>query len=193
VRAGYLLRPEASFALARQLQQEGLPIADVFSFASGLYFRGKIAYARRFAASPNDLIRVITANAGLIDPTTVISADTLRAYGTVDIHPDDPRYEGPLRRDALALAARLSSNDQVILLGSIATGKYRDILLEVFGRHLVFPCDFVGRGDMSRGGLLLRAAREGTELPYVSVEGAVLKGKRAPRISDMKPPAPLPK
>lgn len=72
-----------------------------------------------------------------------------------------------------------------MLLGSIATAKYRDVLIECFGERLVFPADFVGRGDMSRGALLLRAAREGRELPYAKVEGAVLKGRRAPRIAEM--------
>ncbi len=46
----------------------------------------------------------------------------------------------------------------------------------------MFPSDFVGRGDMSRGGLMLRAARASTELRYVSVRGAVLKGKRPPKL-----------
>jgi hypothetical protein len=186
VRAGLLLNPRAPFALARQFRAEGLPLADIFTFASGLYFRGKITYARRFARDDRELIRVITTNAGLLDPLTHFTPDGLRAFGDVDISEDNPRYHEPLRRDAIALARRLAKNGQAILLGSIATAKYRDVLLEAFGPRLVFPGDFVGRGDMSRGGLLLRASRTGTELPYLSVQGAVFKGKRAPRIGDMK-------
>ena len=110
----------------------------------------------------------------------------MRAFGDVDIDGTDPRYLEPIRRDAWALANKLGKEDRVILLGSIATAKYRDVLLECFGDRLLFPADFVGRGDMSRGGLLLRAARESRELQYISVRGAVLNGKRAPRISDMK-------
>lgn len=186
VRAGYLLNPRASFALAQEFHRTGLPLADVFAFASGLYFRGKITYARRFTRTkPGELIRVITTNAGLVDPLLRLTPEKLRAFGDVDIHPDDPRYHGPLRQTAKALARKLAPDGTAILLGSIATAKYRDVVLECFGPRLVFPSDFVGRGDMSRGGLLLRAAREGVELPYVSVEGAVLKGKRAPRISEM--------
>src|SRR5438132_12874632 len=49
VRAGYLLNPTAEFALARRFHAEGLPLAEIFAFTSGLYFRGKITYARRFA------------------------------------------------------------------------------------------------------------------------------------------------
>jgi hypothetical protein len=186
LRAGLLLNPRAPFALARQFRREGLPLADVFSFASGLYFRGKITYARRFArADEGEVIRVITTNAGLLDPNTHLTPASLRRFGTVDIHEDDPRYHKPLRRDARALARQLAPDGRAILLGSIATAKYRDVLLESFGERLVFPSDFVGRGDMSRGGLLLRAARTGKELPYIGVLGAVFKGKRAPRISEM--------
>lgn len=74
----------------------------------------------------------------------------------------------------------------VVLLGSIATGKYADTLLAVLGERLVFPALFVGRGDMSRGGLLLRAVRDGRELDYVPVAGTVRRGRRPPRL------APLP-
>lgn len=183
-----LMNPRAGFGLAREFQRDGLPLADVFTFASGLYFRGKITYARHFAnRQRGDLIRVITTNAGLLNPDTIVTPETLRAFGTVDIHMDDPRYHGPLRRDAEKLAAKLGRGGRAILLGSIATAKYREVLLAAFGRHLVFPQDFVGRGDMSRGALLLRAAAADRELPYLAVEGAVFAGKRAPRIADMKP------
>ena len=188
-RAGLLLNPLAPFALAREFRQHGLTLAEIFTFASGLYFRGKITYARRFAGS-RDLIRVITSNAGLLDPLTRFNPDGLRAFGEVEIHQDNPGYHLPLRRDATALARELPATGTAVLLGSIATAKYRDVLLEAFGSRLVFPGDFVGRGDMSRGGLLLRATREGVELPYTKVEGAVFKGTRAPRISERPPARP---
>ena len=184
VRAALLLNPHAPFPLARQFRTEGLTLAEIFTFASGLYFRGKITYAQRFARR-GELIRVITTNAGLLAPETHFTPDGLRAFGEVDIREDDPRYRLPLRRDAAALAAQLAPDGAAILLGSIATAKYRDVLLEAFGARLVFPSDFIGRGDMSRGGLMLKAARAGTELPYVGVQGAIFKGKRAPRIADM--------
>jgi hypothetical protein len=69
------------------------------------------------------------------------------------------------------------------LLASIATGKYVDVLLENFQHRLRFPADFVGRGDMSRGGLLLRCAVDKTELTYISVMGAVRSGKRPPKLT----------
>lgn len=183
VRAGFLLNPRAPFALARRFHTEGLPLAEAFAFASGLYFRGKISYARRFARpEPADLIRVITSNAGLVDPACVIGPAELAAFGTTEIAADDPRYHRPLRRHAQRLRRQLGPAGAVILLGSIATPKYRDVLLDVFGTRLFFPLDFVGRGDMSRGALLLRAARAGQELPYAPVAGALLHGKRAGRV-----------
>jgi hypothetical protein len=185
VRAGLLLNPVAPFALARQFRQHGLSLAEIFTFASGLYFRGKITYARHFTRD-RELIRVITTNAGLLDPRTNFTPEGLRAFGEVDIDQDNPLYYKPLRRDARALARQLDRDGTALLLGSIATAKYRDVLLEAFGERLAFPSDFVGRGDMSRGGLLLRAVRSGVELPYMSVQGAIFKGKRAPRISEMK-------
>jgi hypothetical protein len=185
-RAGLLLNPKAPFALGREFHRNGLSLAEIFSFASGLYFRGKITYARRFAReSEGELIRVITTNAGLVDSLVHVTPEALRAFGETDIHEDDPRYAKPLRRDAKSLAKKLAPDGQAILLGSIATAKYRDVLLECFGERLMFPSDFIGRGDMSRGGLLLKAARGDQELPYISVSGAIFKGKRAPRIADM--------
>jgi hypothetical protein len=186
VRVQLLLNPRAPFALAREFRRSGLSLAEIFSFASALYFRGKIAYARRFAdVAQGDVIRVITASGGLVDPERVLKPADVRAFGAVDIHESDPRYHEPLRRDARKLARQLDGEGVAILLGSIATAKYRDVLLDVFGERLRFPRDFIGRGDMSRGALMLRAARHGTALDCVPVRGAVFKGRRAPRIADM--------
>jgi len=191
VRAGYLLNPAADFALARRFRDEGLPLADVFAFTSGLYFRGKITYAQRFARPDGgELVRVITSNAGLLDPAVRLTPAGLRAFAGVAIDPAEPRYHAPLQRDAAALAARLAADGEAILLGSIATAKYRDVLLACFGSRLVFPSDFVGRGDMSRGGLLLRAAGDGVELAYAAVAGAVYHGQRPPRLAPRPPRRP---
>jgi hypothetical protein len=186
-RAKLLLNPRAPFARARQFHAEGLPLAEVFSFASGLYFRGKIAYARHFARpADGDLVRVITSNRGLLDPELVIGPRELLSFGETEIEVDDPTYREPLRRDAAALARRAGAGGSAILLGSIATPKYRQVLLEVFGPRLLFPGDFVGRGDMSRGALLLAAARTGQELVYRSVHNAVLTGRRAAGVAKAK-------
>ena len=124
----------------------------------------------------------ITPNRGLVRADVPIGIPDLRAFAEVDIDEDDPRYRKPLERDVRKLARKLSADAEVVLLGSIATGKYVDVLLENFGERLVFSADFVGRGDMSRGGLLLRCAVDRCELRYIPVSGAIRKGKRPPKL-----------
>lgn len=187
-RAKLLLNPRASFELAERVRGSGAPIGEVFSFLSGLYFRGKLAYARAFGhrerAAPT--IFVITTDRGLVSPEEVVTRDDLLAFATVDLATADSRYHDPLRRDVADLAATLGGRSSAVLLGSIATGKYVDALLGGFGSRLMFPREFVGRGDMSRGGLLLRCVREQRELDYVPVEGAVRRGKRPPRLESRR-------
>ena len=72
-----------------------------------------------------------------------------------------------------------------MLLGSIASGKYVEVLLPIFGERLLFPPSFIGRGDMSRGGLMLRCAASGEELDYIPVAGAIRQGKRPPRLDPL--------
>ena len=183
-RCGMLLAPRADFELATRLRRDGAPIGEVMSFLSALYFRGKLGYAQRFAAPPADCpgVLVITADRGLAAPETAITSRDLRAFARVPIDAAEPRYAKPLGDAAAALRARTGDDAEVVLLGSIATPKYVDLLLATFGRALVFPGAFVGRGDMSRGGLLLRAARAGVELDYQPVDGAVRRGPRAARL-----------
>jgi len=185
-RAQMILSDRAEFELARKLRSKrGAPIAEVFTFLSGLYFRGKMAYATAFARPAADIpgVFVITPTRGLVDAGTRIRLDDLREFATVDIHNDDPRYRAPIERDARALAKKLPTDSEIILLGSIATGKYVNVLLESFGDRLRFPVDFVGRGDMSRGGLMLRSATDRKELPYIAVAGAIVNGKRPPKLA----------
>jgi hypothetical protein len=180
-RAALLLSAGARFDLARRLRAGGAPLGEVFTFLSGLYFRGKLAYAQRFG-SP----LVITANAGLRPPGEHVTLSALQAAARVDIRAGDPRYCRPLAASARAIAHTLAAEVPVTLLGSIASDKYVPLLLEVFGDRLTFPAAFVGRGDMSRGGLLLRAVRAGVELDYVPVAGAVRRGRRPPRLAPVR-------
>ena len=185
LRAQLILSERAQFALARRLRsRQRATIGEVFEFLSGLYFRGKLAYANTFARPKAGLcgVLVITPTRGLVDARTKISLHDLREFAEVDIHQNDPRYREPLARDARSLAQKLTDSTEVILLGSVATGKYIDVLLENFQERLRFPADFVGRGDMSRGGLMLRCAADKTELTYISVAGAVRSGKRPPKL-----------
>jgi hypothetical protein len=190
-RARMIMSERAQFDLARKLRsKQGAPIAEVFTFLSGLYFRGKIAYANAFARCANGMCGalVITPTRGLVDATTKIGIDDLREFAEVDIAADDPRYRKPLQRDAKRLAKKLPLQSDIVLLGSIATGKYVDVLLKNFQERLRFPSDFVGRGDMSRGGLLLRCAADRQELPYIAVAGAVVSGKRPPKLTPRRYP-----
>jgi hypothetical protein len=190
-RAQMILSEGAQFDLAKRLRsRHGAAIAEVFTFLSGLYFRGKIAYANTFAHCPDGMCGafVITPTRGLVDAQTPIRLDDLLEFAEVDIDQDDPRYRKPLAHDARRLAKKLPAQADVVLLGSIASGKYVDVLLANLGDRLCFPADFVGRGDMSRGGLMLRCAHDRQELRYVGVAGAIRNGKRPPKLTPRRYP-----
>ena len=174
----------AEFDLAVRLRQERVPLANVFAFISGLYFRGKFAYANTFGAPPPGVSGslVITAGRGLLPPETPISLEDLRAIAAVPIDLGDPLYRGPLERDAFDLHKALAPDCEVVLLGSVATSKYLEPLLDIFGSRLLFPSEFVGRGDMSRGGLMLRCARDRKELEYVPASNTLRRGRRPPKL-----------
>ncbi len=127
----------------------------------------------------------MTTNQGLLPPDTPLTVKALRRMAKVPIAADEPRYTRPLKRCARQLAEQ-SPDVEVVLLGSVASGKYVDLLLSVFGERLKFPSEFVGRGDMSRGGLMLRAVHSGDELAYIPVAGAIRHGKRPPRLLPMR-------
>jgi hypothetical protein len=192
-RAAQALSPNSQSDVATRLRSvDGIPIGDLFSFVSGLYFRGKLTYARAFAAPPDEDhpvvgsgVLVITPNAGLRSPDTRITAAAVQAFSQADVHPDNENYRRPLEQSARALRSAIGEC-QVVLLGSIASPKYVDVLLGIFGGQLHFPAAFVGRGDMSRGGLLLRHAAGGEELEYVPVAGAVLHGARPPKLAPLR-------
>ena len=155
---------------------------------SGLYFRGKLAYARAFARPPEGLIGVyvITSNRGLIPVDTLVSAEELNSFSSESIDGRNESYRQPLVRTAMALASASSGDCSVVLLGSVASGKYTDQLLPIFGRNLQFPLEFVGRGDMSRGSLLLRSASTNQMLDHVPVAGATLRGKCPPKFISVR-------
>lgn len=187
-RAEILLKKCATFPLAIQLRESGASIGDVFSFLSGLYFRGKLTYGRTFGRSGTapDSVLVITPGRGLVSPDTIVTLDDLRAIAEVGVTPKEPRFREPLERDSAALASVLSGDDIVILLGSIATGKYVDIIERQLDGRLRFPADFVGRGDMSRGGLMLRCVLGRQELEYAPIAGATRRGRRPPRLEPIR-------
>ena len=185
-RAQLLLRQDAVSGLAERLKNGGLPLGEAFSFISGLYFRGKLAYASAFANPPDGApgVLVITACAGLMSPDALMTQSALCEISAAPVDASEPRYRIPLERDARSFHKQLGNNCEVVLLGSVATPKYVEPLLAIFGDKLVFPSEFAGRGDMSRGGLMLRCVREKVELTYVPIATGRRHGPR---------PAKLPK
>ena len=184
-RARMLLNAEADFELARRLHTGGkITLGEAFSFMSELYFRGKLAYARAFAHPPAGLsgAYVITTNQGLVPAETLVRAEELDLFSKELIDAQNRSYSDPLVCTALAISAATSGDCPIVLLGSVASGKYTHHLLPIFGELLQFPLEFVGRGDMSRGGLLLRHAAANQMLNHVPVAGALLKGKRPPKL-----------
>jgi hypothetical protein len=190
IRGRLLMNQNSEFELAQRIRRQGVPLGELFSFISSLYFRGKLAYAKAFSNSQPGLssILVMTSSRGLLPPETVVTRDDLVEMSSVPIDPDDARYREPLCRDARALASALPALSQVVLLGSIASRKYIEPLLEIFGADLLFPQTFVGRGDMSRGGLMLRCVQERIELDYVQVVTAVRRGSRPAKLSPARNP-----
>ena len=188
-----VMSPTAQFSLAQQVRDpEGARLGEVFSFVSGLYFRGKLAYAQRFAQPPDPAdpvvaggVLVITPNAGLRAADTRVGLEQFESFATASVDAANPAYRQPLERGARALLDAVGPDCEVVLLGSIASGKYVEVLQPIFGDWLVFPPTFVGRGDMSRGGLMLRCVTAGTELEYAPVAGAVRHGQRPPKLEPL--------
>jgi hypothetical protein len=175
-RAEILLRPEAEFALAEQVRSEqGAALGDVFSFVSGLYFRGKMAYAGTFADPPRGQpgALVITGGRGLLPLDTWVTTEDLHELAKVPIDPREDRYVRPLDIAVRQLRADLPHDGQVVLLGSLSSAKYVELLLTLLGDRLWFPEAFVGMGDMQRGSLMLKAAQARVPLTYVRAQGAV--------------------
>ena len=187
-RGRMLLRSEAQFDLALRLRKEGATLGEAFAFISGLYFRGKLLYSETFAAPPPGIpgAFVITGGRGLVPPETRITYEELRQIASVPIDAAEPRYRQPLERDCGILAEIAGHNCDFVLLGSVATIKYLEPLVSVFRDRLLFPEEFVGRGDMSRGGMMLRCARAGVQLSYQPLGNLTRHGPRPPKLPKLK-------
>jgi hypothetical protein len=180
-RARWVLKRNAGSDLALRLRSaDGVPLGEVFSFLSALYFRGKLAYARAFARPPADGqgVLIITPTAGLLPHDVSVRVSRIRGFARVPINKKNQLYRRSLLRTLRKLAADVGPECEIVLLGSIASGKYLDILTRVLGDQLRVPADFVGLGDMSRGALLLRCVREQRELDYIPAAGLSLRGSK---------------
>ena len=182
-RAALLFNERAEFTVAQRVRsREGAPLGEVFSFLSGLYFRGKLNYARAFENPPPRRasgVHIITPTDGLCSPEAMVTLRDLERFAAVPIDADESRYRYPLEVDAQRLAEKIGPLCEVVLLGSVATGKYVDVLEPIFGKRLVFPKEFLGHGDMARGGMLLKRAESGIELTYLPVSDPERLGTRA--------------
>lgn len=168
VRAQQLRSPRSAFAAAAAYRSPGgVAVADAFTYMSALYFRGKAAYARKFAASDGQrpLAFVIAPGFGLVPLDWRLDAVRMRRMQRISVDPRKRSYRKPLEEQLRALAAA-HPDARFVLLGSIATGKYTDVLAPILGDRLHYPASFAGIGDMSRGALMLRAAASGEELAY---------------------------
>ena len=181
-RAALLFNPRAEFVIATRVRsEEGAPLGEVFSFLSGLYFRGKLNYARAFENPPPRKasgVHIITPTDGLCSPGQMVTLEDLDRFAAVPIEASESRYRYPLELDAKRLADNVGPKCEVVLLGSVATGKYVDVLEPIFGKRLVFPKEFLGHGDMARGGMLLKRAESGVELTYLPVSSPLRLGTR---------------
>jgi len=182
-RAALLFNERAEFTVAQRVRsEEGAPLGEVFSFLSGLYFRGKLNYARAFENPPPRRapgVHIITPTDGLCTPGTMVTLKDLERFAAVPIDADESRYRYPLEADAQRLTEKIGPQCEVVLLGSVATGKYVDVLEPIFGNRLLFPREFLGHGDMARGGMLLKRAESGIELTYIPVSNPERLGTRA--------------
>jgi hypothetical protein len=180
-RAGILLNPTSAAVTVLEFRSGKMTLGRAFSFMSGLYFRGKLSYAERFGEA-----LVITPTRGLQPPALPFTLSLLREFAVGDVSLDNPEYRSALERDVQALAKRIGRRSQVVLLGSVASGKYVDVLLPILGTRLRYPTAFIGRGDMSRGGLMLRSAASGVELDYDALTAGVRpRGPRPPKLDPL--------
>jgi hypothetical protein len=188
-RAAILQREDSMLPLARAFREGTLTLGEAFSFLSGLYFRGKFTYAQAFARGAGEPgpILIVTPTRGLQKPEMPFTPAVMQEFAAVDVSAADARYRGPMERDAKALAARLPESARVVLLGSVASSKYVDVLMGILGPRLFYPPAFIGRGDMSRGGLMLRSAASGVELEYAILDAsAVRHGPRPPKLAPLR-------
>ncbi|HWC77100.1 MAG TPA: hypothetical protein VG778_06555 [Blastocatellia bacterium] len=176
----------ATFPLALELKAGTASLGSVFSFLSAIYFRGKLAYAEVFKNPPEGVpgALVITPAAGLQVPEETIGLEQLKSFASVEVSEKNSTFREPVESDANRIARLVSDQCEVVLLGSIATNKYLSVLTDAFGPRLRFPAEFVGRGDMSRGGLMLRCVADSAELTYTGCE-TTRRGPRPPKLQKL--------
>ena len=92
-RYSILTSDKANFELALKFRAGSATLGEIYSFISGLYFRGKMAYAGAFGAIPGQSSNalVIVPGLGLLPPETVFSLEQLRATAEIAVDEDNAR------------------------------------------------------------------------------------------------------
>ncbi|SRR5579883_1985538 len=183
-----LLREDSRSEFAQRLRDGNVTLGEAFTYISGLYFRGKMSYTQAFAAPPKGLpgAFIIVSSRGLVPPNVMITTSDLRSFASTPIDAADPQYRVPLENACRRLRQAAGAQCDFVFLGSVATSKYVDPLFGVFGERLLFPQEFAGRGDLSRGGLMLCSVREGQPLTYVPLGKAARYGARPPKLAKLR-------
>ncbi len=168
-KARVLTATEPRTPSARRLHgAQGMMLGEAFSYLSGLYFRGKLAYARTFATAPPCLggagIYVITPTDGLLDPDSVLGVADLERFASAAEGSTAGRIA--FERAVQSLERAMGPSCDVVLLGSVGSRKYSDVLEPVLGDRLLFPRRLYNEGQIQRGALLLEHAERGEELEY---------------------------
>ncbi|MDQ6830305.1 MAG: hypothetical protein M3081_15720 [Gemmatimonadota bacterium] len=161
-----LLEEPPRTPVAKRLRGEGMPIGAVFRHLSGLYFNGKLAYARAFARPPahNEGVYILTLTDGLMTPDTLITAADLARFAKAEMGNDAGRAE--LTRAVLELGEAMGDACDIVFLGSVATDKYTRMLEPALRERLLFPRELISRGQLARGALLLKCVLGELELDY---------------------------
>src|SRR5260370_28213666 len=81
LRGAMLMRDDLQFDLGKRLHGGVATIGEVYAFISGLYFRGKIAYASAFPSPPGGVPAslLIVPGARLVPPARCLSIERPRA------------------------------------------------------------------------------------------------------------------
>jgi hypothetical protein len=166
-RAARLTSLDARFAVAQSYRDGTLSIGEAFSWISALYFRAKLRYARHFGARHGGgPAQVIAPGFGLVAEDWLLSGERFTRLCQVPVDTQDRRFRQPLEAACAGLARSLDRDDRIVFLGGLAGDRYLAVLAPALGPRLFVPIDFVGRGQMQRGSLLLQAIAENRELAY---------------------------
>ena len=187
-----VLSPQAAFAARRGscARAQGAPLGDVFTFVSGLYFRGKLAYARRFASPPEPRIRRRLGRARhhaerrAPQPETPVTRRRAARLRRRRRRSRPTRATGGRSSGARARWLReIGADCEVVLLGSIASPKYVDVLLDDLRRAPAVPDRFRRpRRHEPRRPAAAQARARASSSTYAPMAGAVRHGARPPKL-----------